>query len=241
MCTRPPPGRSRRTDAPCSRQSRISPTHPGSADFARAVAVPVNADLSRMSSSSGRVDRIMARIASSASGSASPVHSSMKNFLNSTAMAQPVVGNSWWMKRVCSPRPWNATFSRTSIGRPRNSNARRCSMNGSTTCAQRCTVHREGADVDLRHQLGAGRRGVGPVAPVIVAVHVEDHEAAELLLQFTQEGAQLPVVAVVQAHGLRGPGRVTGAARRPARPHDCSGFRYMARSRARLRSTAKRE
>ena len=56
---------------------------------------PGQPDLSRISSSSGRLDRNMARIASSASGSASPVHSSMKNFLNSTAMAQPVAGNSW--------------------------------------------------------------------------------------------------------------------------------------------------
>ena len=56
---------------------------------------PGQPDLPRMSSSSGRVERTMARIASSASGSASPVHSSMKNFLNSTAMAQPVAGNSW--------------------------------------------------------------------------------------------------------------------------------------------------
>ena len=80
--------------------------HPsGVCELRRSRSHPGQADLSRISSSSGRVDRTIERTASSASGSASPVHSSMKNFLNSTAMAQPVAGNSLWMKRVCSPRP----------------------------------------------------------------------------------------------------------------------------------------
>lgn len=54
---------------------------------------------------SGTVDATSARNASSTSKSGSPVHSSMKNFLNSMAIAQPVCGKYSWMKRVCSPRP----------------------------------------------------------------------------------------------------------------------------------------
>src|SRR5688500_12934425 len=57
----------------------------------------------RLSSSTGNDWRIISRSATSDSRSGSPVHSSMKTFLNSIAVAQPVCGKCSWMKRVCSP------------------------------------------------------------------------------------------------------------------------------------------
>jgi hypothetical protein len=59
----------------------------------------------RHSSSTGWSAAIAWRISATTRASGFPVHSSMKNFLNSTAMAQPFSANLSWMKRVCSPLP----------------------------------------------------------------------------------------------------------------------------------------
>src|SRR5436190_10994998 len=80
----------------------------------------------------GSVDARAARSWSIAAQSGSPLHSSMKIFLNSTAMAQPVSGKLAWTKRVCSPLPWKDTFSRTSIGSPFRWWPRSVSVNAST-------------------------------------------------------------------------------------------------------------
>ena len=49
--------------------------------------------------------RTSRRMASNSAGSGVLVHSSMKNFLNSKAMAQPCLGCRSWTKRVHSPLP----------------------------------------------------------------------------------------------------------------------------------------
>ena len=56
----------------------------------------------------------------------------MKNFLNSSAIAQPRPGWLSCTKRVCSPFPWKATFSLTSSFRPLKSKPRIASINGSS-------------------------------------------------------------------------------------------------------------
>ena len=118
------------------------------------------------------------RIAFNSAGSGSPVHSSMKNFLNSSAIAQPWPGYRSWTNRVCSPLPWKATFSRTSRLRPLKSNRLISSIRGSSRKAQSIARHREGSDIDVGSvRLWRGLR-IGAAAPMIVAVGVDEHETA---------------------------------------------------------------
>src|SRR5690606_21380492 len=65
-------------------------------------AGPAHGRAPRRSSSNGRAARMAACKSAMASASGAPVNSSMKIFLNSTAMAQPVWGKCSCTKRVCS-------------------------------------------------------------------------------------------------------------------------------------------
>ena len=179
---------------------------------------PGQPDLSRISSSSGRVDRTMARIASSASGSglAGPlVHEELleldgdgaagcgKLVVNEAGLLAPP------LKRdvLAHVHLLTAKLERAQPLHERIDHMRPAPP-----------VHRERADVDLRHQIGAGGRGIGPVAPMIVAVNIQDHEACR---------TAPPLVAGRCADRRSsgrgcawpgGPGQGTVAARRPGRP-----------------------
>src|SRR5215210_4080543 len=79
------------------------------------------------------------------------------------------------MKRVCSPLPWKAIFSRTSSRRPLKSNSAIAWISGSTRNAHSS----RGMEKVPMLMSGAWSCGVGPVATVVIAVDI-DHQKARM-------------------------------------------------------------
>ena len=143
------------------------------------------------------------RIAFSSAGSGSPVHSSMKNFLNSSAIAQPLAGISI----VDEPRLLALALEGDILA---NVEASAVEIEAPHLLDQGIeqerpigSRHREGADIDVGRVFLRRGAGIGAVAPMIVAVGVDEDEAALLLSDVVQQIAEHSIIGRVDRERFR--------------------------------------